>query len=151
MYKLFILLFVCFELIACKIKLVDEVVKTYPDGKKAMVNMYEEGDSTKVVKRQIKYYQNGNIEVEGDFENGKRTGKWTYYYDSGNKWSEGTFENDLSNGKFTVWYKDGKINYKSEYNKGQPDGKWTFYDEKEKPIKEVVFEKGNKKSEKKLD
>lgn len=151
MYKLIVLLFIITTLISCKLKLEEEVVKTYPDGQKALVNFYEKGDSTKAVKRQVKYYQNGKVEVEGDFENGKRSGKWTYYYDTGIKWSEGTFENDLSNGKFTVWYKDGKINYKSEYFDGKPDGKWIFYDEKEKPIKEVVFEKGNKKSERKLD
>lgn len=151
MYKLFILLFVCFEFSACKVKLVEDVVKTFPDGKPAIVNLYEEGDSTKSIKRQVKYYQNGNVEVEGDLDNGKRSGKWTYYYDTGIKWSEGTFKNDLSDGNFTVWYKDGKINYKSEYIEGQPNGKWIFYDEKEKPVKEVVFENGTKKSEKKLD
>jgi uncharacterized protein len=31
----------------------------------------------------VKYFRNGNLELEGNFTNGKRTGKWIFYFPTG--------------------------------------------------------------------
>jgi antitoxin component YwqK of YwqJK toxin-antitoxin module len=52
------------------------------------------------------YYNNGRIQQEGFFKNGKLDGVWVSYDERGNKTVEG------------------------EYNEGLKTGNWTFYNEK---------------------
>ena len=39
------------------------------------------------------YYNNGNLEFEGEYKNGKRDGKGKKYYDNGNLKFEGEYKN----------------------------------------------------------
>lgn len=140
MYKYLIITSVILFGFSCK-KMKEEVVMWHQNGKPAIINFFDEADSTKQIKRQVKYYNNEQKEVEGDFENGLRSGHWIYYFENGQKWSEGEFKDGLSHGKFTVWQKDGKKYYEAEYKEGKPHGKWVFFNEN-KPYKEVEYNEG---------
>ncbi|HBF87546.1 MAG TPA: hypothetical protein DDX39_02800 [Bacteroidales bacterium] len=130
-------------MLACNEQIVEEVEKYHNDSIPAVINYYKFENEQKILFKQIKYYSNKQIEVEGEFdENGKRTGVWTYWTPKGNKWSEGGFENGLSQGNRTVWHKDGVKYYDGYYNEGKPDKKWIFFNEEGKKIKEVEYEKG---------
>ena len=51
----------------------------FSEGKLSGIQQYKDGlDHGKW----IFYYQNGNKETEGIFNNGKRVGKWKYYFDN---------------------------------------------------------------------
>lgn len=148
MTKYIIIIFAIIFFVSCKEKLEEQVVSTYPSGVPMKIEYFHwEGDQ-KIIVKETRFYANGEKEIEGELKDGMRHGKWTYWYDTGKKWSEGYFMNDMSDGKFSIWYKSGEKNYDAEYKEGRPNGKWTFYDDQGKKIKEVVYDMGNKVSEK---
>lgn len=139
--------------ISCKNdnSIVEEVEKYYADSIPAIVNYYKIDGEQKILFKQIKYYSNKQIEVEGEFDtDGKRTGLWTYWTPQGTKWSEGEFKNGLSNGKRCVWHKEGGKYYEGFYKNDKPEGKWIFFNKQEKPIKEVIYKDGRIESQKNL-
>ena len=54
-------------------------------------------------KKQIEYYDNGEIFAEGYLLNGKKEGKWTEYYTHGGKSRECTFVAGKASGEYIVW------------------------------------------------
>ena len=70
----------------------------------------------------IEWYDNGNIQEEGEYKNGKKEGKWTWWWADGNKKEEGEYKNGEDNGKWTGWYDDDNKMYEREYK----DGKWIW-------------------------
>jgi antitoxin component YwqK of YwqJK toxin-antitoxin module len=130
--------------LGCKSDIKKEIASTYPNGTPIKIIYYKwKGDKKDIIK-EIRFFPNGEKEIEGEYLNDKRHGKWTYWFDNGNKWSEGVFEKGVSNGKFTIWYKSGKKQYEASYKNGKPSGLWIFWDEDGKKTKEVYFEKGEK-------
>ncbi len=152
MYKKILTVIILFTLMfSCKNeKLEEEVSGRYPNGVPMKVEYYKWQGNNKIVVKEVRYYQNGEKEIEGEYKNNKKDGKWTYWYTNGKKWSEGYFKNGLSNGHFTIWYKSGKRNYEAEYKDGKPHGKWIFYDYDNRPYKEVIFDMGKKINETEL-
>ncbi|MFH2141913.1 MAG: hypothetical protein ABIJ97_05795 [Bacteroidota bacterium] len=134
--------------IGCGNKLEQEVVSTYPSGVPMKIIYFKWVGDQKDIVKETRFYANGEKEIEGELKNGMRHGKWTYWYDTGIKWSEGYFKDDMSDGKFTIWYKSGLKNYDAEYKEGKPNGKWVFCDDSGKKFKEVIFNMGEKVSEK---
>ena len=49
-------------------------------------------------------FENGNIEFEGEYLNGKRNGKGKEYYENGNIEFEGEYLDDKRNGKGKEYY-----------------------------------------------
>ena len=70
-----------------------------------------------------KYYGTGDLRMEGEYDNGKRKGTWTYYF-------QGT----------------GTIKMVGEYVSGQKEGEWKYYDKKENLVKTEVFKNGQNMS-----
>ncbi len=82
-----------------------------------------------------RFYSTGDARIEGEYDNGKRKGTWTYYYQG-----------------------DSKIKMVGEYVNGAKEGEWKYYDKKENLVKTEVFKNGQnmsapapKKEEKKDD
>ena len=46
------------------------------------------------------YYENGQLEKEGDYEDGESNGLWIYYHENGNVAMEVTYNYDIENGQF---------------------------------------------------
>lgn len=67
-------------------------------------------------------------EIEGEYENDKKTGKWTWW-NYGSKWKEGEYRDDLQEG---VW-KELSLNGEKmaltigEYRNGKKEGKWVTW------------------------
>lgn len=55
------------------------------------------------------YYDNGKIQQEGFFKDGKPDGKWVAYDADGNKLSSGQYANGQKTGKWFFWT-DAKLN-----------------------------------------
>lgn len=49
------------------------------------------------------YFENGQVQQEGHFKNGKLEGTWTAYDTNGNKKSIGNYENGTKTGKWLFW------------------------------------------------
>jgi len=150
MYKFLLLIIFSLTLFSCEEKVEEEVTGRYPNGLPMKVNYFKWEGNDKVILKEVRYYQNGEKEIEGEYKDSKKDGKWTYWYDNGKKWSEGYFKNGLSDGHFTIWYKSGKKNYEAEYKEGKPHGKWVFFDYDNRPYKEVIFDMGIKTKETEL-
>lgn len=151
MYKGLIMILMLSSLIfSCTEKLEEDIVGRYPNGIPMKINYYKWQGDDKIILKETRFYQNGEKEIEGEYQDSKKHGKWTYWYDNGKKWSEGHFKDGLSDGHFTIWYKSGKKNYEAEYKEGKPHGKWIFYDFDNVAYKEVIFEMGIKMQETEL-
>lgn len=147
--KFSVFIIVLMIVFSCKNKFTEEVQKS-PDGRVEKVTKYKiDGDKKEIVK-ETRFYANGNKEVEGEYKNEKKHGKWTYWFESGDVWSEGEFDNGERTGESKVYSKEKKLVFTGYYKKGKPDGKWVFYNKEGNPEKEVIFKNGAKASEKEL-
>jgi len=144
MYQKLIMIFVVVLLVACKPKLHEKTVDTYPNGVPTKVEYYKWVGDREVLVKHIRYYSNGEKQEEGEYEDGEKDGQWTYWFENGNKWSEGYFKAGERDGMATVWYEGGAKNYEGEYDMGKPDGEWIFYDGEGKEMKRVQYQQGKK-------
>jgi antitoxin component YwqK of YwqJK toxin-antitoxin module len=60
------------------------------------------------------FYENGQVQQEGFFENGKLVGVWASYDEEGNKTSLGEYTNGVKTGKWFFWSQKSGINNLSE-------------------------------------
>jgi uncharacterized protein len=141
---LWILLALALILTGCKEKLTEETTATWPDGKPQKVTSYRINGDKKVKVSEIRYYQNGQKEMEGTFVNDKKDGAWTCWFENGKKQSEGFFKNDLRDGKAVVWRESGFKYYEGTYSMGKLHGTWVFYDTGGRRLSETVYEYGKK-------
>jgi len=140
MKKLVTLLAIVVILSSCH-KTTKVIEETYSDGSPKLERYYEGEGADKEMVKEIKYYDNKQIEMEGEFKDSKRDGYWVAYYKDGTKWSEGYFKNGLDDGKRTVYYENGKKRYEGNYSKGVQAGKWKFWNESGMLEKEVDYDK----------
>ena len=101
----------------------------------------------------IEFFSDGKISGEGDFEQGKRQGKWTFYYRNGQikakvsylngalnldcQWwrenglllQKGTFLSNVQIGFWQRFYDNGQVWDDGHYdNTGKKMGEWNTYD-----------------------
>ena len=56
-----------------------------------------------------KYYENGQLEVEGNRKAGNREGLWKWYYGNGQLELEGNYGTDGWNGLWKWYYENGQL------------------------------------------
>ena len=140
--------------ISCNQKKIKKDIKEkYPSGKTKIEAFFnyrievKDTINTELVK-EIRYFEDGKKEMEGDYKDNKRNGWWIAYFPNGNKQSEGEFKDGLGNGKRIVYFENGKIRYTGFFKSGLPDGKWEMFDSEGKKIKEIDYVNGKVKQEK---
>ncbi len=115
-------------LIGCKEELTEKPVKMFPNG---TVEEKHFLDTEGTVKKTIQYYKNGNIKIEGEFnDDGKREGMWKSYYENGQPWSIGEYQNGKQHGINRVYFPNGSVRYEGNWENDLKTGTWNFYDEK---------------------
>ena len=93
--------------------------------------------------RMTTWYQNGEINVDGQFINGNRTGEFNWYYNSGKKKERAFFDGAGKNIAITTqWYENGKKRAEANYKKGQISGKLKFWYEDGQKKEEANFIQG---------
>ena len=85
------------------------------------------------------YYENGNLEVQGQMDYNKNIGKWQYFYMTGELESEGNFVNNNPEGKWTWYFPSGKIMEEGNYTNGKKLGLWKQFDEQGNLIMDKEF------------
>lgn len=106
------------------------VTDTYLSGQLALKGDYVSIDPT--VKEEFWNYHQTHIK-HGYFR------KW---YDNGQLEWEGRFDNGLIQGKVTSWYKNGLLHFTGEFRHGMQHGSFTYYDEHGKLRYRAAFENG---------
>ena len=98
---------------------------------KALVNNkiveYEVLDGLKHGEFKI-YFEDGNLEMQGQVDSNRNVGKWQYFYPDGKIESEGNFNLDKPDGNWIWNYPDGKRKEEAKYDNGIRIGKWLQYD-----------------------
>lgn len=136
--------------VACGEDLEREVVSTYPDKSPQVVHYFKWIGNGKEVKKEVRYFRNGEKELEGPIKSGEKHGIWTQWYPSGEKWTETKYKKGKRYGKMIEWYKSGEVNYIAHYKNDVPHGEWIFYDGEGNKVKKVVYENGEQVKEKNL-
>ena len=118
----------------------------------------------------VAYHNNGQIQSEGNYENGERVGTWVVYDENGQIIAEGEYKKDGETGrewigKFIEYYyngqmrwewnykngetvssfhyfENGQLEYEGIYKDGKMDGKWVKYDDEGNITDEDIFENG---------
>lgn len=91
----------------------------------------------------IEKYPNGQIKVQGQYENGKMSGKWTFYNVDGTIDFEQSFQNNMEHGVRRA-FRNNKLQYVLEYNNGRREGEYIEYQSDTDLIKVKGFYKENK-------
>lgn len=107
---------------------ITETETTYDDGSPKTVRTYLKDKDDLILESEKTYYKTGELKMEGNYNNGKRQGKWISYYKDGTKWAEATYKNGKEYGTKSVYYKNGKVYYTGKMEAGERIGQWTFYD-----------------------
>ena len=68
------------------------------------------------------YDENGNLEIEVPYKNGKREGISKNYYENGNLWGETPYKNGVIEGVGKTYYESGKLMEETPYKNGKRDG-----------------------------
>ena len=92
----------------------------------------------------IKTDKDGSRIFEGNFENGKEVGTFTYYYPDGTVKMRNTFTEPGRYCKHEAYDKKGKLMATGFYNQKNRDGEWRFYNEKGKVVKIASYKMGIK-------
>jgi len=115
------------------------IEETYADGSPKRVCIYKGKGENREMIQETTYYENKQMQMDGEFKDGKRNGLWISWYVNGKKWSEGTYKNGMSDGKRITYFENGKVRYEGMYKNDQRVGKWRFYDETGKLLAEQDF------------
>jgi len=77
------------------------------------------------------YQKDGKKASEGQMEDRKRMGQWTYYHRDGQRiMTTESYQSDILNGERTVFFVNGQIAQKQYYTQGKLDGIEVNYSEK---------------------
>ena len=110
-------------------ELEQNIVDSHANGKGRAVVYRIKSDPTNAIVKEVHYFENGTIQVEGTLKNKQRHGIWTFYHKNGNVWSTGEFDNGKSVGCFEIYEPDGSLKIKSYY-------------ENNKKVKEEYYKEG---------
>lgn len=97
---------------ACSTKNAEEVVASYPSGKKKETAVFQGTGADRVRMRSFEYYESGERKKEFSYRDNLLSGPWTYWYRDGRKFGEGVIENKAINlgmatGRETYYWPNG--------------------------------------------
>lgn len=78
------------------------------------------------------WFENGQPQMQGQYQDGKRVGNWTWWHANGMKQLSGRFEADRKVGQWTWWHANGQKAIEGNYQADQAAGVWNWWDEKGK-------------------
>lgn len=124
--KVLLPIVLAFVLMACGDDLTEKVINTHENGQPAKVFFYDKDNQCV---REVDYYEDGTVYMEGEIKNHLRDGEWVSYFPDGKVQSKGFFKDDVRTGKSLVYYENGNLWMDGYYTNGRKTGLWIYYDE----------------------
>ena len=121
MKTLFLLPILLLSLISCSSE-TDSVVER--DGL-----YYKKFSDTPFTGKFIKYRENGELDLKGNYQNGKKEGEWVSCHENGQLWGKGRFKNGELEGAWIGYHENGQLWNKGSYKDGEEEGEWVSYNE----------------------
>jgi antitoxin component YwqK of YwqJK toxin-antitoxin module len=93
------------------------------------------------------YYISNKIQMTGTYKTKKltaRQGHFVYYYENGQKQSEGDFNNDQHEGQWTIWFENGQKKSAGNYIANNLEGQWKYWYESGEKKSEGIYIRSNK-------
>jgi len=116
------------------------VEAVYENGNAKIERYYHKKAGIQILDREVVYYANRHVKMDGDYKNELREGIWKAWYENGNLWSVGEYKEGKRNGEGIYYYDNGKKNIEGMYSNDIRVGKWRFYDTTGALAKEVDFD-----------
>jgi antitoxin component YwqK of YwqJK toxin-antitoxin module len=92
----------------------------------------------------VTYYPNGKRESEGNYDQGKRSGMFTWWYANGQKKSFGRYLNDQEHGDWVWYHENGSRQARGSYANGIKQGEWSTWHASGKLASRKNIERGLK-------
>jgi antitoxin component YwqK of YwqJK toxin-antitoxin module len=97
-----------------------------------------------------KYYNNGNLSEEVEWNNNVKHGKWNQYYENGTRKLVSFYSYGKVSGPYLVYGEAGDPYIKGQFVDNEQDGTWYFYDPDGNIKSELVYKKGVVENEEEL-
>jgi len=89
------------------------------------------------------YFPNGQIFVEGTYNEGVLDGDWKYWFENGQLNRAVTYKNGVPHGSWEVYREDGSLHSKRSFKDGLRHGEWIQYNEAgDNPLRKLTYEEG---------
>ena len=99
----------------------------YDNGNPEIEEQYEDGVLNGTYRT---FYDDKTTEIEGSYASGVMKGMWKRFYENGQVMEEVTFEENLENGPFVEYHPNGKLKAEGQYYQGDNEhGLLKLYDE----------------------
>jgi antitoxin component YwqK of YwqJK toxin-antitoxin module len=85
------------------------------------------------------WYQNGQMQISGEYRNDVQTGTFTWWHANGQKAAEGAYEQGQQTDTWTWWHDNGQKSIQGEFVAGGPTGRWTWWGEDGKVAQRADF------------
>lgn len=94
----------------------------------------------------IWWYENGNRAAHGQFLAGNREGAWTLFHENGVKMADANYLDGDGDGPWILYYEDGSKWAQGNYIDGEIAGYWTIWDEfgEVNPERSGIYEGGKR-------
>ncbi len=104
-------------------------VETWPDGsKKAEYEVVADGQGGELRQGRFRsFHAGGELESEGQFQQGKETGAWVFHHPGGALAAQGSYADGLRTGPWETFHENGEPESKGSYKRGARSGRWTFW------------------------
>lgn len=100
------------------------LARSWPNGNPMVVYFLEFG-SQDILKEQV-FYEDGQLDYEGNYNDGVEHGFWTYYWENGSMKSQEFYQNGLEEGTMYDYDKFGNKSIEFIYNRGVLVSKTNF-------------------------
>ena len=130
-----ILISVC--LISFRSLQADEVKETYDDGKPRI--HYRTDAKDRRVGTYEEWHPNGRLRLHGQYNAGKKTGRWNSYDDTGKLRETKSYRDDLLEGPYLWTHPSGKPGVRGSYHLGQLSAPLTIFDEKGRLVRQITY------------
>jgi len=117
------------------------VMAINPDSTPKIVYFYKvdkNGGLTDERYREVHYRPGKKIYVEGNIHNELRNGEWKAYHENGRIQTEATYIDGKENGEYKVYRDNGAFLYTGHYDHGVCVGEWKKYDINGKVVKTEI-------------
>jgi antitoxin component YwqK of YwqJK toxin-antitoxin module len=96
------------------------------------------------------FYENGRLQIEGNFKNGLKEGEWRSFYENADDLEKNIYKDGKLNGLSEAWYENGVAQVTGIFINDKREGEWIWYSENGNVTSIVNFINGKKEGTQKF-
>ena len=89
-----------------------------------------------------KFFPNGKVMMEGNYDRGNKEGEWKSYHESGELQNRGVYKNDWFDGLYQRFHENGAPASIGNLIENDQEGEWQYFDEAGNLTEKKVFSGG---------